>query len=87
MIFKNVYIDSPKPAEFSQIIGFCYMCRVKKQHTLQVPMERMKEAIKKYNEGALIQVAFPFIPSEVREFMISNTCSTCWNKMFPEENS
>ena len=39
----------------------------------------------KYAEGALIQDAFPDMPIELREQIISGTHPECWDKMFPKE--
>lgn len=32
--------------------------------------------------GMLIQDAFPDLPAEDREFLISGLCPECWNKLF-----
>lgn len=32
--------------------------------------------------GMLIQEAFPDLPAEDREFLISGLCPECWNKLF-----
>lgn len=37
----------------------------------------------KYAEGALIQDAFPDMPIQLREQIISGTHPECWEKMFP----
>ena len=39
-----------------------------------------------WQEGELIQVAMPTLTAEERELLISGTCDTCWDKMFPPEN-
>jgi DNA-directed RNA polymerase subunit RPC12/RpoP len=36
--------------------------------------------------GELIQDAFPYLTAGQRELMLSNTCDTCWNKFFPEDD-
>ena len=39
-----------------------------------------------WHNGMLIQDAFPFLTAGQRELMLSNTCDTCWNKFFPEDD-
>lgn len=35
-----------------------------------------------WRSGMLIQDAFPDMPAEDREFLISGLCPKCWNKLF-----
>tara|TARA_B100000809_G_C14924066_1_gene454452 strand:- start:516 stop:731 length:216 start_codon:yes stop_codon:yes gene_type:complete len=35
--------------------------------------------------GKLIQNALPELNADQRELLISGTCPTCWNEMFPPE--
>ena len=39
-----------------------------------------------WQEGELIQVALPTLTEGERELLISGTCDTCWDRMFPPEN-
>jgi hypothetical protein len=39
-----------------------------------------------WHNGKYIQDAFPYLTAGQRELMISNTCDTCWNKFFPEDD-
>ena len=39
-----------------------------------------------WKEGELIQNAFPDMPAEIREILISGTDNDCWNQMFPDED-
>jgi hypothetical protein len=39
-----------------------------------------------WHNGQFIQDAFPYLTAGQRELMISNTCDTCWNKFFPEDD-
>ena len=39
------------------------------------------EDIEKYQNGELIQNAFPYLSAEDRELIISGICPTCWDKM------
>ena len=36
----------------------------------------------KYCDGALAQVAFPYLQPAEREVLISGICPKCWDKMF-----
>lgn len=35
--------------------------------------------------GKLIQEALPELDADQRELLISGTCPTCWDKMFPSD--
>jgi len=35
-----------------------------------------------WQDGELVQVAFPYLSADEREALISGICSTCWDKMF-----
>ena len=35
-----------------------------------------------WDDGELVQVAFPYLSAEEREMLISGICPTCWNKTF-----
>lgn len=59
----------------------CVCCRAKKTYTL--PAARVKA----WNEGMLIQDAFPELSADDREFLISGVCPECWNKIFNEEDN
>ena len=39
-----------------------------------------------WQEGELIQVALPTLTADERELLISGTCGTCFDRMFPSEN-
>lgn len=38
-----------------------------------------------WQDGALAQDAFPYLPPEEREMLISGICPTCWGKTFADE--
>ena len=38
-----------------------------------------------WHNGEFIQDVFPYLTSGQRELMISNTCDTCWDKFFPDD--
>ena len=56
----------------------CVFCN--KAHEVELDLED----VCKYEEGALVQVAFPSpkYPAETREFIISRICPTCQDKIF-----
>lgn len=35
-----------------------------------------------WQDGELVQVAFPYLSANEREMLISGICPTCWDKMF-----
>jgi hypothetical protein len=43
------------------------------------------EGMNAYNNGALMQNAFPFLSPDEREFLISGTTAEEWEAMFGEE--
>jgi hypothetical protein len=40
----------------------------------------------KYNQGKYIQEAFPYIPKDLREMMLSGICNTCFQTIFPPDD-
>lgn len=38
-----------------------------------------------WQDGELVQVAFPYLSADDREMLISGICPTCWDKMFSSE--
>jgi hypothetical protein len=38
-----------------------------------------------WQNGALVQDAFPYLSADERELLISGICSTCWNRVFGSE--
>ena len=38
-----------------------------------------------WQDGALVQNAFPYLSADEREALISGICPKCWNKMFGED--
>lgn len=40
----------------------------------------------KWQEGMLIQQAFPYLTADEREMLISGTHSDCWEAMFNDED-
>lgn len=38
-----------------------------------------------WQDGALVQDAFPYLSADEREMLISGICPTCWNDTFSDE--
>ena len=38
-----------------------------------------------FEDGALVQDAFPYLSANERELLISGICPTCWNSMFGDD--
>lgn len=45
-------------------------------------LELPKDGIAKYESGMFVQDAFPDLPKELREQIISGTHPDCWNDLF-----
>lgn len=39
-----------------------------------------------WQDGALVQDAFPYLTIEEREMLISGICPDCWKDLFPEDD-
>ena len=57
----------------------CRCCQ--KVTDLQVDLEKFVA----WQQGELIQNALPELDADQRELLISGTCPTCWDEMFPSE--
>lgn len=60
----------------------CCVCLA--HHVVETPYSReeFEERIKRYQNGALIQNAFPELTDNQREILLSGTCERGWNKLF-----
>lgn len=47
-------------------------------------VEVLESEIKAYQEGELIQNAFPNLSPGERELIKTSICNSCWNRMFKE---
>lgn len=74
------YTVTPRSKTKSLITVSCRTC--KKEFIFEV----FTDALEDYQQGALIQRAFPELSKATRELMISNTCDECFKKMFPPES-
>ena len=57
----------------------CRLCNEVTDLTVNV------EGFVAWQGGKLIQEALPELDADQRELLISGTCPTCWEKMFPSE--
>jgi len=55
--------------------------RCKDTHVLMVN----KNDLKRWESGALIQDAMPYLTPDERELLISGICGTCFEQLFGEE--
>lgn len=39
-----------------------------------------------WQDGALVQDAFPYLTADEREMLVSGICPTCWEKTFGDSN-
>lgn len=38
-----------------------------------------------WDDGMMVQAAFPYLSAGEREMLITGICPTCWNKMFDDD--
>jgi hypothetical protein len=57
----------------------CRMCR--EVYCVEVDADGYQQ----WRGGELIQNALPNLTPEERELLISKTCDSCWNDLFPED--
>jgi hypothetical protein len=62
-----------------KVITKCRFC--KKLYDFEVN----KDDFKKWQDGELIHKAMPKLTTSQRELLISQTCDSCWDEIFPEE--
>lgn len=62
----------------------CRMCN----QFFQIPMtpEQEAELDKPRSERMPVQDIFPELPAATRELLISGTCMSCWDRLFPEDD-
>lgn len=54
-------------------------------HVAVIPVSY--EQIERWRGGELIQNVMPELSADQREMLISGTCPTCWDAMFPPEEN
>lgn len=52
---------------------------------LPIPMGVFRDCREAYDEGALVQEAFPMLNAEQREFLLTGSTQEEWDVAFPEE--
>jgi hypothetical protein len=57
----------------------CLVCG--KQNVLSVP----KDGFDAWTAGAFIQDAFPNMPVDERELLLTGTCAPCWDTLWSED--
>lgn len=57
----------------------CPIC--KKDHPVNVRAEDYEA----WQNGELVQNAFPYLSAEARELLITGICPDCWDSMFAED--
>lgn len=62
-----------------RITGRCPFCG--KQHEMEFPRKELDEGIIRYDNGALLQDAWPTFTPEQREFLKTRICPDCWNSL------
>lgn len=60
-----------------EFVVHCGFCRT--PYTFVV----LPDQLEAWQDGAFVQDAFPSMPREWREMLISETCPSCFNDMFP----
>ena len=61
-----------------KVVTTCPECDKSTVHTVDF------EAFQKLQAGAKVQDAFPMMPPEEREQLVSGYCPSCWKEMFSE---
>lgn len=59
-----------------RLVVECEMCGI--DHKIMVGSDDLKN----YNDGTLVQDAFPYLSPGERELLISRTCGKCFDSMF-----
>lgn len=63
----------------ANVTSFCRMCDQSREITVPV------DGYLAWRRGGYIQEVMPTVSAEDREQLISDTCPTCWDKLFPED--
>lgn len=59
------------------------MCRIcKDTHILRVHSYDLT----RWQNGEYVQNAFRYLSADERELLVSNTCPSCWDKIFPDKD-
>jgi hypothetical protein len=41
--------------------------------------------LRRHHDGVLAQHAFPYLPADLRELLITGTCPNCWTALCPSD--
>ena len=63
--------------------GVCLHC--KQEGSIEMSEDEYNRGINAFNEGELIQCAFPGLSVDQREQIISGTHPQCWDELFAEK--
>jgi len=63
----------------ARVVSFCRVCAEPREITVPAA------GFMAWQRGEFIQDAMPEVSAEDREQLISQTCPTCWDEMFPED--
>ena len=72
-MLNNECVDNNELVEYRASCPFCGAVNV-----IKVP----KLGLQAYNNGALVQRAFPNLTAAERELIITGICSKCWDRCF-----
>lgn len=77
-MYAPVYYNTVD-ADRVEVVFACFKCNK------DIPLTVSEKGFKKWTEGGLVQDCFPELNASERELFISGICTTCFDKMFPEE--
>lgn len=63
--------------ELSRVCGVCGKRRI---------FQVNESDYRRWKDGASIQDAFPYLSADVREHILTGTCSECWDYLFREKS-
>lgn len=74
---------SPTPnPDILRVLVPCPDCKQKKG--FDILSSKWKEGMDTLRQGHTMQTAFPDLPPEDRELLISGICSLCWDQLFKD---
>ncbi|MGF2715327.1 hypothetical protein ACQUY5_24235 [Bacillus cereus] len=72
-------VDTFEDTETEVVVKICSTCRKEKKFTVS------SRALQDWENGQLIQRAFPNMKAPDRELFRGGMCGDCWDRMFPSE--
>jgi hypothetical protein len=74
--------NNTNKGQIMETVSFTIACRMCREvYCVEVDAVGYEQ----WKAGELIQNALPELSAEVRELLISKTCDSCWNQLFPED--